>query len=37
VKDIGGESLDLAHVERMAADLGLHAAWCRAQVLRSSG
>jgi hypothetical protein len=35
--DIGGESLDLAYIERWVADLGLHAAWSRAQALRSAG
>jgi hypothetical protein len=31
---IGGESLDLAYVERWVADLGLRAAWSQAQALR---
>jgi hypothetical protein len=34
--DIGGESLDLAYVERWVADLGLRAVWGRAQGLRAS-
>jgi hypothetical protein len=32
--DIGGESLDLPYIDRWVADLGLHAAWSRARVLR---
>jgi hypothetical protein len=34
--DIGDESLDRVHIERWVADLGLHAAWRRAQALRST-
>jgi hypothetical protein len=34
VVDIGGESLDLAYVDRWVAALGLQAAWSRAQQLR---
>ena len=35
--DIGDESLDLAHIDRWVADLGLQAAWSQAQALRSTG
>jgi hypothetical protein len=34
--DIGGESLDLAYLDRWVADLGLRAAWSRARVLQSA-
>ena len=34
--DIGGQSLDLAYIDRWVAGLGLHAAWSRARALRSA-
>jgi len=34
--DIGGESLDLAYIDRRVAGLGLHEAWSRAEALRSA-
>ncbi|OGO53902.1 MAG: hypothetical protein A2Z32_02770 [Chloroflexi bacterium RBG_16_69_14] len=34
--DIGGESLDLAYIERWVDVLGLHGAWSRAVMLRSA-
>jgi hypothetical protein len=34
--DIGGESLDLAYIDRWIGRLGLHAAWSRAAALRSA-
>jgi hypothetical protein len=34
--DIGGDSLDLAYIERWVASLGLHAPWSRAQLPRSA-
>ena len=34
--DIGGESLDLAYIERWVASLGLDTPWSRAQLLRSA-
>jgi hypothetical protein len=35
--DVGGESLDLAYVDRWVADLGLDTFWSRARALRSAG
>lgn len=34
--DIGGESLDLAYIDRWVAGLGLRGAWSRAEALRST-
>lgn len=34
--DIGGDSLDLARIERWVAELGLQAAWSRVQAMRSA-
>lgn len=33
--DVGGESLDLAYIDRWVAGLGLHAAWSRARAFRA--
>ena len=35
--EVGGESLDLAYVDRWVAGLGLDVAWSSAQALRSAG
>lgn len=34
--DVGGDSLDLAYIERWVAGLGLDAPWSRARLLRSA-
>ena len=36
ILDIGGESLDLAYIDRWVTGLGLDPAWARAQALRST-